>query len=153
MEGLQVKVVNYSDIVWNLNNWHVGAGESDDKNWPDEITQSPSDQLAAYDGQTTAAVNSEHLTFIVKDALWMVVGYGSTAGNFAVRLQQHFHMFGLGPQDGWAHWDDTKKAWSEITTDTTPQTWVFGNYEVRATPTLSNSGGSISILIKNKSKK
>lgn len=149
MEGLQVTVTNYSDIAWQLNNWHVGAGQSDEKNWPDEITQVPSQQLEAHDGQTTAAVNSEHLTFLVKDALWMIVGYGSPAGDFAVRLQQYFHMFGIGPQDGWAWWNDAEKKWSDTNTDATPRKWTLGKYEVLATPTLTNSGGSVAIIVRN----
>lgn len=150
MEGLEVTITNFSDTTWVRNNWHIGAGKSGDKNWPDEITQVPSTQLEAHDGQTKAAVNSEHLASIVKDALWMIVGYGSTSGNFAVKLQQYFHLFGIGAQDGWAYWDDSKRAWSDITQDAAPKTWVLGKYEVLATPTLTNSSGSISIIIKDK---
>lgn len=148
MDGLQVTITNYSDVAWTLNNWHVGAGQSGEKNWPDEITQTPIHQLEAADGQTTAAVVSEHLTTIVMDALWMIVGYGCAAGNFAVRLQQYFHMFGQGGQDGWSWWDDTQKKWSDITTDTAPQRWLLGKYEVLATPTLANSSASVSVIIR-----
>lgn len=148
MDGLQITVTNFSDMEWSRNNWHIGAGQTEGKNWTDEISQTPSEKLRAHDGQTVAAVNSVQLAFFVKDALWMVLGYGSDAGCFAVRLQQYFHMFGIGPQDGWSYWIESEKRWSETTTDTTEKTWVLGKYEVVATPELTNSSGSISVTIR-----
>jgi len=146
MEGLQIQVLNLSSIEWTRNNWGVGAGQSTDVNWTDEITQSPSDVLHAHTGSTTAAASTVHLGAIVKDALWMRLGYGSSEGSFAVEVRQFFHMFTIGPQDEWLHWDN---GWSSSTGDTTPYTWQFANCKVIATPTLSDTGGSVSIVISN----
>lgn len=147
MEGLQIDVKNFSKIEWSRNNWHVGAGVTEGINWTDELTSTPSETLIANIGATTAAASTAHLSWIVKDALWMVLGYGSSEGSFAVMEQQLFHMFGMGPQCQWQHWD---KEWSERTTDTAKHVWHFATTIVEATPNLSDTGGSISIIIKNK---
>lgn len=146
MEGLKIDVLNLSSIEWHRNNWRVGAGKSEEKNWPDEISQTPSEVLIKRNGATSAAVSSVHLSFLVKDALYMTLGYDSEEGSFAVELQQLFHLFGIGAQDQWQYWD---KSWSGSTTNTSPHTWTFKSCKVVATPTLTNSGGSVSIVISN----
>ncbi len=146
-EGLTISITNVSKQVWSRNNWHVGAGQTEGVNWTDELTATPSDSLRAKIGATTATIVSTHLTWIVKDALWVILGYGCSEGSFAVQLQQYFHMFGQGPQCGWRHWDNN---WSDATTDTSPYTWTFASTKVVATPTLSNDGGTCSIIISDK---
>ena len=147
MEGLKIEVLNLSSIEWHRNKWHVGAGQSEEKNWPDELSQTPSEVLMSHNGATSAEVSSVHFSFIVKDALYMILGYGSEEGNFAVHLQQLFHLFGAGAQDQWECWDENK--WSGLITDTSPHTWILKSTKVVATPTLTNSGGSVSIVISN----
>ena len=147
MEGLQIDVKNFSKIEWSRNNWHVGAGVTEGLNWTDELSATPSETIMSKIGATTAAAASVHLDWIVKDALWMVLGYGSGEGSFAVMIQQLFHMFGQGPQCQWQHWD---KTWSDRTTDTSQYVWTFNSTIVTATPTLTNSGGSVLIVIKDK---
>jgi len=145
-EGLTISVTNVSKLVWNRNNWHVGAGQVEGINWTDELTATPSEALQPRIAATTASIVSTHLTFIVKDALWIILGYGSTDGSFAVKLQQYFHLFTKGPQCGWCRFDN---GWSTITSDTSPYTWNFGSTVVVATPTLSTEGGSVAIIIKD----
>lgn len=147
MDGLQISITNFSKLPWQRNNWGVGAGQSDSVNWADEVTQTPAESLKAMNGATVAAANSAHLAFIAKDALFMRLGYGSSDGNFAVELQQLFHLFGIGPQTQWLYWDN---GWTHRTTDTTPHTWTFGSTEVLAIPSLSDSGGSIDITISDR---
>jgi hypothetical protein len=149
VDGLTITVTNYSDLSWTRSRWKVGAGQSDEVNWTDEVTQVPLEHLEAHDGQAVAAAHSEHMTVIVQDALWMELGYKSEAGEFAVRLQQLFHMFGIGPQDQWSYMDPSTGAWAESNTDTTPRSWNIGKCTIIATPVLENAGGSIDVLIKN----
>lgn len=149
MDGVKITVTNYSDIAWTRSRWKVGAGQSDDVNWTDEVTQVPMEKLEPHDGQAVGAAHSEHMTIIVHDALWMELGYKSDAGEFAVRLQQFFHMFGIGPQNQWSYIDPQNGTWANSTTDTSPRTWRIGKYTIIATPTLENTGGSVDVLVKN----
>lgn len=146
MEGIEITVLNLSKLEWRRNNWGVGAGSSEKVNWTDEVTQTPSEVLKAHNYATTAAASSVHLSGVVKDALFVRLGYGSTEGSFAVLAQQLFHLFGIGPQAQWMHWD---KEWSNGTPDTTPYTWHFSSCKVVATPTLSDTSASIAIVISN----
>ena len=149
MEGLQITVTNYSDKSWQRTKWEVGAGSSNETNWPDEVTQTPAQTIEPRDGQTVAAAHSEHLTFIVKDALYMTLGYKSDIGEFAITAQQLFHMFGIGKQCEWSYMDPNSKKWSDSTTDTSPKEWQVGQYTIRATPSLDNTSASVDVLIKN----
>lgn len=145
-EGLTISVTNLSKLEWSRNNWHVGAGQVEGVNWTDELTATPSEALKPKIGGTSASIVSTHVTFIVKDALWIILGYGSSDGSFAVKLQQYFHLFTIGPQCGWCRWNN---GWNNVTSDTSPFTWNFGSTTVVATPALSTEGGSVSILIKD----
>jgi len=145
--GLQIDVKNFSKLQFNRNNWHVGAGQSEGLNWTDELTATPTETLQAHIGATQAAAHTEHLSTIVEDALYLILGYGNAEGSFAVKVQQLFHMFGQGPQTQWSRWD---KSWNSDNTDTTVYTWTFPSTVVTATPVLSNDGGSVSILIKDR---
>jgi len=147
MDGLQIDVNNFSKHEWTRNNWHIGAGQTEGINWTDELTATPSEKLAAKIGATSAAAHTEHLAIIVKDALWINLGYGCEEGSFAVRLQQLFHMFTAGAQTEWARWD---KTWNTDSTDTAKYVWTFASTVVEATPTLSGDGGLIKVLIKDK---
>lgn len=146
--GLQISVLNLSNTQWTRNVWKVGAGQSSEVNWTDEVTQSPSAILIPYTGAVTAAATSENLAFFVMDALYMQLGYTSSEGSFAVQLQQLFHMFNIGKQDQWAYFDGK---WSEPTACTSPHTWTFETTTVIATPRLNNSSGLISVTISNHS--
>ncbi|WP_402465987.1 hypothetical protein [Isoptericola aurantiacus] len=143
--GLTVSIENFSNLAWARNNWHVGAGKSDDVNWTDEVTQVPAEHIEAHDGATTAAASSEHLSWLVEDALWITVGYGSSEGDFAVNLEQYFHLFGIGGQCGWDVWEGS--SWRGSTTRAEPYTWHFASCRVLAVPTLSDSGASVNVTI------
>jgi hypothetical protein len=144
--GLTISITNYSSVEWQQNNWGIGAGNTNGINWTDQLTQTPTQTMRANGGGTTAAAQTEHLSWLVQDALWMRLGYGSAEGNFAVELRQYFHLIGISCQDQWLYWDDTK-GWNSSTADTTPYTWKFKSCLVVATPTLSSSDGSVSITI------
>lgn len=146
MDGLEVTITNYSSVQWSRNNYSAGAGEGD-INWTNEVTQVPSEIIQANSGQTTFAASSVHATWFAENMLWIIVGYGCAAGNFAVRLQQHAHFLGFGSQSSWSWWQDDTKSWSDDTTDATPQHWTFGDHSVVATPTLSDACGSVEVVI------
>lgn len=147
MDGLEIDVKNFSNLDFYRNNWHIGAGQSEGINWTDELTATPSEQLAAHIGATSAAAHTEHLSTIVKDALYLILGYGNAEGSFAVKLQQLFHMFGQGPQTQWAHYDNQ---WTADSADTNKYVWTFKTTVVEATPSLDSDGGNVSIIIKNR---
>lgn len=147
MDGVQISVTNFSKKTWSRNNWHVGAGRSDKKNWADELSQSPSKILRAHSGATQASLSSVHFSFLVKDALWMILGYGSDEGSFAVKGQQLFHLIGIGAQCEWSYWDNK---WINNTTDTDSHTWNFTTCKVVATPVLTNTSAMINVMISNK---
>lgn len=149
MAGLQVTITNYSDTAWSRYLWQVGAGQENTPGPYDEISQVPAETLEANVGLTIAAANSEQMTFIVEDDLWMIVGYQSSAGTFAVKLYQWFHMFGIGAQDSWSWLDNATQKWNDPTHDASPQTWIVGKYQVLATPTLTSSSASVSIVVRN----
>lgn len=143
-DGLQIAVHNYSSIRWTRNIWTVGAGTNEGVNWTDEVTQTPLETIEPHNGGTTAAAGTAHLGFLVKDGLWIRLGYTSDQGSFAVEVKQFFHLFGIGGQDQWRYLD---KDWSSRTTDTSPHKWTFATCTVLATPKLSDSSGLIDILI------
>lgn len=147
MDGLEIDVKNFSKLQFYRNNWHIGAGSEEGINWTDELTATPSEQLAPHIGATSAAAHTEHLSIIVKDALYLILGYGNSEGDFAVKLQQLFHMFGQGPQTQWARYD---KSWNSDTTDTNKYVWTFPSTVVEATPSLANDGGTVSVIIKDR---
>ena len=143
--GLSVTITNLSAVQWERNNWHVGAGSEEGVNWTDEVTQVPVQTLVPRDGASEAAASTEHLAWLVQDALWMTLGYGSSEGDFAVSTQQLFHMFGIGKQCQWQVWKGTQ--WGDWTTDALPYEWTFAGTLVRAVPTLSDSAASVNIVI------
>jgi hypothetical protein len=142
--ALTITILNMGSTVWTRNVWEVGAGEENKLNWTDEITSTPSTTLESR-GSTQASAESEHMTPIVEDNLWMWVGYTSDAGSFSIALTQQFHMFGIGKQcqwcvptsDGSFHW----------TSDTDPVAIQLNGTTVTATPSLSSSDGTISVDI------
>lgn len=146
--GLTISIINLSSVAWGRNNWKVGAGKTDEVNWTDEVTQVPAENLQPHDGAAQAAASTEHLSWFVQDALWMTLGYGSAEGNFAVTLLQRFHMFGIGPQAEWQVWEGS--TWSPATTAAAPYAWTFARTTVKAVPTLSDSAGSVNIIITNR---
>lgn len=145
--GLTITVLNLSSLSWDRNIWQVGAGKDDGVNWTDEVTQVPVQTVEPHDGAATAAASTEHLGWLVQDALWIALGYQSSDGTFAVCLQQLFHMFGIGKQCEWQVLDNG--SWSSSTTDATPHRWAFGTTLVTANPTLSDSGATVNIMIKD----
>jgi hypothetical protein len=142
---VQITVNNLSSQEWRRNNWLVGAGQSNELNWTDEISQTPLEVLRPHTGGATAAASTVHLPALVKDALFMRLGYGSAEGSFAVEVRQLFHMFTIGKQSQWLHWHDNR--WSDSSSDTMPYVWTFKTCKVMATPALSDSSGAISITI------
>lgn len=150
MDGLQIQILNVSKVEWTRDKWEIGAGQNEGINWADELTQTPVEVLLPH-GTTAAAADSNHFSFLVKDALWMVLGYTSADGSFAVQLRQTFHLFGIGTQSEWSRWDIGKGGWGDHGTDTSKYIWRFGSTKVEATPTLSGDSGSVSILISDQS--
>jgi hypothetical protein len=142
--GLLITYTNDSSFEWGRNNWYVGAGESQTLNWADEITEQPKEKLLSHLDSTSAAAESAQFTSIVEDALWMNLGYGSGQGNIAVGLQQYFHAAGYGPQASWRYWDNG--AWHEIKEATTYK-WTFEKTWALATPTLSDTDASVTVVI------
>lgn len=147
MEGLQIVIHNFSKLEWTRNNWGVGAGSTNEVNWTDEITSIPAERLPTGGSHVTAAAQTTHMSSFVMDALWMRLGYGSSDGDFAVNLQQLFHMFTIGKQNEWAYYDN---GWSASTPDATPHIWTFAHTKVTATPTLENTGGLIAVIIRDR---
>lgn len=146
--GLHINVLNLSNIQWTRHAWAVGAGQSRELNWTDEFIQTPSAILIPYTGAATATAPAEHFSFFVRDALYMKLGYTSSEGSFAVRLQQLRPKFDSGKQDQWAYFDGK---WSESTATIASHTWTFGTTRVIATPTLDNSSGLVAVTIANHS--
>jgi hypothetical protein len=149
MAGLTIQVFCTTKIEWTRTYWQVGAGEDNDLNWTDDITQTPADIISEKLGGTSAAADSETLSSIVKDALWMRLGYKSAEGEFAVELRQLFHLFGLGPQCEWSRYDKSNGDWRDHGHDTAKYTWYFPTTIVEAHPTLTQEAGVITIYIKN----
>ena len=143
-DGLQISIHNYSSKAWTRYIWGVGAGTNVGVNWTDEVSQTPMETLQANNGATTAAASTTHLGFLVKDGLWMNVGYECEDDSFAVEVKQFFHLFGIGGQDQWRYADPE---WGSYTTDTTPHKWTFKTCTVLATPKLTNSSGFVDVLI------
>jgi hypothetical protein len=150
MEGLEIRILNSSRHVWQRNVWAVGAGSRERVNWSDEVTKTPAETLVAHNSGTEAAAMSVHASFIVKDALYMQLGYSSESMSFAVQLQQLFHLFGIGPQSQWSYHDSG--AWSASTADTSPHTWTFDDCRITASPALSDSAGFIQVIISDHKK-
>ena len=145
--GLEIDVNNFSKHQWSRNNWHIGAGQEEGINWTDQLTSTPSETLVPKIGATTAAAHTEHMSVIVEDALYLILGYGCAEGSFAVKVQQMFHMFGIGKQAEWSRWD---KSWNSDSTDTGKYVWTFASTIVEATPSLSSDNGTVKIIIKDK---
>jgi hypothetical protein len=153
MAGLTIQVFCTTKTEWTRNTWQVGAGENDELNWADDITQTPAEKVSVVYGGTSAAAESETFSTIVKDALWMRLGYKSTEGEFAVELRQLFHLFGFGSQCEWSRFDTTNGGWRDHGHDTAKYTWYFPNTFVEADPTLSADTGIIALYIRDIEKK
>lgn len=146
MSDISIAVTNYSKLSWTRNNWVCGAGEDPNVNWTDQVSQTPSETLMALDGRTQAAGSTEHLGWIAQDALYMTLGYVSSAGDkFAVSVMRRFHLFSVGPGDQWRTYDNG--SWSGWTENTSPKTWTFATCKVVATPVLTNETGAIDVVI------
>ena len=75
----------------------------------------------------------------------MVLGYGSTGqGSLAIALQQYVHVAGYGKQCTWSVWDTE---WKDLGVDATPLKRTFASCWALATPTLSNEGASVTVVI------
>lgn len=144
--GLSIKYTNDSSKEWVRDNWHIGAGESEELNWADELTDQPKDKLAPHLDSTSASAHSAQFSSLIEDALWMILGFGNPGqGSVAVRLQQSTQVLGFGAQATWQLWDHG--AWKDQGTDATPYKWTFASTWALATPTLSNEGASVDIVI------
>lgn len=64
--GLQISVLNLSNMQGTRNVWEAGAGQSRELNWTDEIIQAPSTTLIPYTGATPAAAPSAPLNCFVR---------------------------------------------------------------------------------------
>jgi hypothetical protein len=143
--GLTINYENRSGLVWVRDNWHIGAGESSELNWADELTNQPKDKLEPKLDSTSAAAHSAQFSSMVEDALWMILGFGSPQqGSIAIRVQQNMHVAGYGAQATWQLWDN---GWQDKGTDATPYKWTFASTWAIATPTLSNEDAGVAVAI------
>jgi hypothetical protein len=148
MSDISIAVTNYSKLSWTRNNWVCGAGDDPTVNWTDQVSQTPSETLVPLDGRTQAAASTEHLGFVVQDALYMTLGYVSSVGDeFAVSVVRRFHVFTVGPGDQWQTYDHG--SWSRLTENALPKTWTFANCQVLAKPVLTNETGAVDVMISN----
>lgn len=144
MEGLKISINNLTDLTWYRNNWHVGAGSTEGLNWPDAFAKEPDETILPHK-TTEVIVEPRWFKDIVHDALWVILGYGnSAAGDFAIKLEQHFHLFSAGSGATWQVWD---KEWKNLGDNASKHEWVFPHVRIVAVPTLSDPGGEVSVII------
>lgn len=149
-DGLRIKITNISSVEWERYTFAVGAGSEEGLNWTDELTQTPTKGLAAGHGYTEAAADQEWLTILVRDALYIVLGYRSTddGSQFAIRVEEQFHAFTFGKGCRWNVWDDGQ--WIDLGQDSSPYTWSLPRCEIVATPALSNTAAFVDVIINPK---
>ena len=146
-DGLRIQVTNASNLLWTRNIFEVGAGSVAGLNWTDELSQTPSSSLAPHSGSTIAAADQVWMTSLMRDALYLQLGYYSRDGAFAVHCRQQFHLLTLGPGCLWRVLD--RHGWNDRGTDTQQYSWNCSSTRVVATPTLTNTTASIDVLITN----
>lgn len=144
MDGLSITIRNLSNLTWTRNNWHIGAGESEGIGWGDELVKTPAPILEK-GSSTDFYAHSFRVPDFLKDTLFVVLGYYSEDGCFAIMLRQSFHLVDVGSSDTWAVWDGD---WKECGNDSTQYIWRFKSSEVVAVPSLSESGASVNIIIR-----